>query len=111
MYTASATAQTTAITPWSMLGGRGGCTAAIVVEEEAGRAAGRGGPKKVAESVAVSSTAPTDFPLRLLRAAPYGLPVLLRSTPAPCSAQEGMYGLFGHAARGRKTENAAICER
>jgi hypothetical protein len=34
-----------------------------------------------------------------LRAAPYDLPVLLRPTPAPCSAQEGMYGLSGPAAR------------
>src|SRR4051812_2791588 len=105
------TAQITAITPWSMLGGRGGCIAAILDEPEAAAPQHGGGPKKVAESVAVSSTAPTDFPLRLLRAAPYGLPVLLRPTPAPCSAQEGMYGLSRHAARGPKTENAAICER
>jgi hypothetical protein len=37
--------------------------------------------------------------------------VLLRPTPAPRSAQEGMYGLSGHGARVSKTENAAICER
>src|SRR6058998_2316742 len=104
-------AQIRAITPWSMLGGRGRCIAAILVEPELRRRRERGGPKKVAESVAVSSTAPTDFPLRLLRAAPYGLPVLLRPTPAPCSAQEGMYGLSGQGARGLKAENAAICER
>src|SRR3954451_2414329 len=104
-------AQIRAITPWSMLGGRGGGIAAILVQPELRRRRERGGPKKVAESVAVSSTAPTDFPLRLLRTAPYGLPVLLRPTPAPCSAQEGMYGLFGHAARGPNTENTAICER
>ena len=55
--------------------------------------------KKFAEPVAVSSTTPTDFPLRPLRAASYSLPVLLRPTPAPCSAQEGMYGLSGHVAR------------
>src|SRR3954447_25268713 len=106
-------AQIVAITPWSMLGGRGGCgsaIAAIVVELGSARSS-RGGPKKVAESVAVSSTAPTDFPLRLLRAAPYSLPVLLRPTPAPCSAQEGMYGLSGQGARAPKPENAAICER
>src|SRR5690348_9430643 len=102
-----------AITPWSMLGGRGGCgsaIAAIVVEPESARRIW-GGPKKVAESVAVSSTTPTDFPLRPLRAAPYSLPVLLRPTPAPCSAQEGMYGLSGHAARVPRDEIAAICER
>src|SRR6185437_15587856 len=75
------------------------------------RAAGWEGPKKFAEPVAVSSTAPVDFPFRPLRAAPYDLPVLLRPTPAPCSAQEGMYGLSGHAARVRGYENAAICER
>src|SRR4029079_12624270 len=105
------TAQIRAITPWSMLGGRGGCITAILVGRKSAAPQERGGPKKVAESVAVSSTAPTDFPLRLLRAAPYSLPVLLRPTPAPCSAQEGMYGLSGHAARGRRTKNAAICER
>jgi hypothetical protein len=106
------TAQSAAITPWSMLGGRGGRggngIAAIVVEA---RGREREGPKKFAEPVAVSSTAPVDFPLRPLRAASYGLSVLLRPTPAPCSAQEGMYGLQGHAARGRRDENAAICER
>src|ERR671921_1469 len=104
-----------AITPWSMLGGRGGrggnCIQAILVGRKSAAPQEPGGPKKVAESVAVSSTAPTDFPLRLLRAAPYSLPVLLRPTPAPCSAQGGMYGLSGHAARGRKPENPAICER
>jgi hypothetical protein len=46
-----------------------------------------------------------------LRAAPYDLPVLLRPTPAPCSAQEGMYGLSGDAARVLEDENPAICER
>src|SRR5947208_15329475 len=94
------TAQITAITPWSMLGGRGGCgsgIAAIVVEPSARRGMGR--TKKFAEPVAVSSTTPTDFPLRPLRAASYSLPLLLRPTPAPCSAQGGMYGLLGHAAR------------
>src|SRR3954447_15053987 len=105
------TAQITAITPWSMLGGRGGCIAAILNEPEATAPQPGADQKKVAESVAVSSTAPTDFPLRLLRAAPYSLPVLLRPTPAPCSAQEGMYGLSGHAARVSREENAAICER
>ena len=47
MYVPSATAQTRAITPWSMLGGRGGiCIAAIVVETETAR--GRvGGTKKI----------------------------------------------------------------
>src|SRR3954471_6793819 len=119
----SPTAQIVAITPWSMLGGRGGCgsaIAAIVVEAGSARPTAAfgggitqpwGGRKKVAESVAVSSTTPTDFPLRPLRAAPYSLPVLLRPTPAPCSAQEGMYGLSGHAARVSEVENAAICER
>src|SRR5215471_6093949 len=103
-------AQSTAITPWSMLGGRGGCIAAIVVEESvAPQRVGR--TKKFAEPVAVSSTTPVDFPLRPLRAAPYDLPVLLRPTPAPCSAQEGIYGLSGHAARVPRNENAAICER
>src|SRR5437879_8127140 len=104
------TAQIAAITPWSMLGGRGGCIAAIVVEPRA-RRCGWGGPKKFAEPVAVSSTTPTDFPLRPLRAASYSLPVLLRPTPAPCSAQGGMYGLLGPAARGPEDENTAICER
>jgi len=69
------------------------------------------GPKKFAEPVAVSSTAPVDFPLRPLRAASYDLSVLLRSTPAPCSAHEGMYGLFGHPARVPENEKPAICER
>jgi hypothetical protein len=54
------------------------------------RAAERGGPKKFAEPVAVSSTTPVDFPLRPLRAATYDLPVLLRPTPAPRSAHEGI---------------------
>jgi hypothetical protein len=47
MYAPSATAQMRAITPWSMLGGRGGiCIAAIVVEAQAAR--GRvGGTKKI----------------------------------------------------------------
>jgi len=71
----------------------------------------RGGSKKFAEPVAVSSTAPVDFPLRPLRAASYDLSVLLRPTPAPCSAHEGIYGLFGHAARVRENEKTAICER
>jgi hypothetical protein len=76
-----------------------------------GRARQGGRTKKFAEPVAVSSTAPVDFPFRPLRAAPYDLSVLLRPTPAPCSAQEGMYGLSGHAARVCCNENAAICER
>src|SRR2546421_12947859 len=47
MYVPSRTAQTRAMTPWSMLGGRGGiCIAAIVVEADAAR--GRvGGTKKI----------------------------------------------------------------
>src|ERR1700761_5777359 len=105
------TAQMSAITPWSMLGGRGGCIAAILDEAEGPAPQGRFGPKKFAEPVAVSSTTPVDFPFRPLRAAPYDLPVLLRPTPAPRSAQEGMYDLSRHCARGRETENAAICER
>ena len=104
-----------AITPWSMLGGRGGCIDAIVVEARSGGGSewGRGesGPKKFAELAAVSSTTPVDFPIRPLRAAPYDLPVLLRPTPAPRSAHEGIYGLFRHVARGSENENAAICER
>jgi hypothetical protein len=105
----------TAITPWSMLGGRGGrggnCIAAIVVEAEAARGRVGGTKKKFAEPVAVSSTAPVDFPLRPLRAASYDLSVLLRPTPAPCSAQEGMYDLSRRGARGPEDENPAICER
>src|SRR5215471_364295 len=108
MKTASPIAQRRAITPWSMLGGRK-CIAAIVVESDRGRA--RGGPKKFAEPVAVSSTTPVDFPLRPLRAAPYDLPVLLRPTPAPRSAHEGIYVLSGHLARGSQHEKPAICER
>jgi hypothetical protein len=91
MYVARTTAQMTAMTPWSMLGGRGGCIAAILDEEKAvapESGADGMGPKKVAEPVAVSSTAPTGFPLRLLRAASYNCPVLLRPTPAPRSAHE-----------------------
>jgi hypothetical protein len=53
------------------------------------RGAGRTN-EKFAEPVAVSSTAPVDFPLRPLRAASYDLSVLLRPTPAPCSAHEGI---------------------
>jgi hypothetical protein len=108
----SATAQIRAITPWSMLGGRGGRggngIAAIVVERT--RPSGED-QKKFAEPVAVSSTTPVDFPFRPLRAAPYDLPVLLRPTPAPRSAHEGIYGLSGHGARVPKHEKAAICER
>src|SRR5947208_6138055 len=105
-----------AITPWSMLGARGGnCIAGDRSRADRDGAAGAGrsriGPKKFAEPVAVSSTAPVDFPLRPLRAASYDLPVLLRPTPAPCSAQEGMYGLSGPGARGGKAKKAAICER
>ena len=101
------------MTPWSMLGGRGGCIAAILDEPDAvaPQATVTNREKKFAEPVAVSSTTPVDFPFRPLRAAPYDLPVLLRPTPAPRSAQEGMYGLSRHGARGRKSENAAICER
>src|SRR5579862_9150264 len=99
-----------AMTPWSMLGGRGGCIAAILDEPEVVAPQGAFWTKKIAESVAVSSTAPTDFPLRLLRAAPYGLPVLLRPTPAPCSAQEEMYGLFGHGARGLETKSSQFAD-
>src|SRR5690349_10000698 len=104
-------AHSRAITPWSMLGGRGGCITAIVVEAWSTRRRKRGGPKKFAEPVAVSSTTPVDFPFRLLRAAPYDLPVLLRPTPAPRSAHEGMYGLCGHPARVAKQKKLAICER
>ena len=108
----SPTAQMVAMTPWSMLGGRGGkCIAAILDEAEAPAPQGRGGPKKFAEPVAVSSTTPVDFPFRLLRAASYDLPVLLRPTPAPRSAHEGMYGFFGHLARVAKQEKLAICEQ
>src|SRR5215468_2634042 len=108
------TAHRSAITPWSLLGGRGGCISAIVDEPAVAALQDRrgwAGPKKFAEPVAVSSTTPVDFPLRPLRAVSYDLPVLLRPTPAPCSAQEGMYGLSRHGARGPETENAAICER
>src|SRR5215470_17708835 len=97
-----------------MLGGRGSSIAAIVDESAPRRRIDRrglGGPKKFAEPVAVSSTTPVDFPLRPLRAASYDLPVLLRPTPAPCSAQEGMYGLSGHVARVPRAEKTAICER
>src|SRR5262245_60174344 len=111
MNTARPAAHRTAMTPGSMLGGRGGCIAAIVVEARSATRQSGIGPKKFAEPVAVSSTTPVDFPLRPLRAVSYDLPVLLRPTPAPCSAQEGMYGLWGHLARGQKQENAAICER
>src|SRR3954452_24880652 len=110
MNTASPTAQMTAMTPWSMLGGRGVCIAAIVVEARSAAQQSGGDQKKFAEPVAVSSTAPVDFPLRPLRAVSYDLPVLLRPTPAPCSAQEGMYGLWGHPARPSRQENLAICE-
>lgn len=95
-----------------MLGGRGGRggngITAIVVEQA--RRSGRD-QKKFAEPVAVSSTAPVDFPLRLLRAASYDLPVLLRPTPAPRSAHEGIYGLYRQRARVPEDENPAICER
>src|SRR3974390_1700385 len=106
MQIAKTTAHTIAITPWSMLGGRR-CIRRSYWRVSACEWTGTG-PKKVAESVAVSSTAPVDFPLRPLRAAPYDLPVLLRPTPAPRSAHEGTYGLHGQGARGRETENAAI---
>jgi hypothetical protein len=50
MYAARKMAQMRAITPWSMLGGRGGrggnCIAAIVVEEAVARACRVGGTKK-----------------------------------------------------------------
>src|SRR5947209_6547233 len=71
----------------------------------------RRGQKKFAELVAVSSTTPVDFPLRPLRAVSYDLPVLLRPTPAPRSAQEGMYGVRRTPARASRHENLAICER
>ena len=101
-----------AATPWSMLGGRGGwIIAAIVVEREEVAPQGRLGPKKVTEPVAISSTAPADFPLRLLRTATYNHPVLLRPTLAPCSVQEETYGLSRHGARGLLRENVAICGR
>src|SRR5213080_4099858 len=111
MNTASPTAQRRAMTPWSMLGGRGGCIEAIVVEARSAARQSGVDQKKFAEPVAVSSTAPVDFPLRPLRAVSYDLPVLLRPTPAPCSAQEGMYGLSRQGARVPRDENAAICER
>src|SRR5438132_14164012 len=112
MYVPRATAQTRAMTPWSMLGGRGGiCIRADRSRGPAPHAAERDGPKKFAEPVAVSSTAPVDFPIRPLRAAPYNLSVLLRPTPAPCSAQEGMYGLSRPGARVPKHEKHEICER
>ena len=40
------TAQITAITPWSMLGGRGGCIAAILDEPEAAAPQGANWTKK-----------------------------------------------------------------
>jgi hypothetical protein len=47
MYVPRRTAQTRAITPWSMLGGRGGiCTAAIVIERKVARGS-VGGTKKI----------------------------------------------------------------
>src|SRR5690242_16709366 len=113
MYVPRATAQTRAMTPCSMLGGRGG----ICIRADRSRGpphtpqSGADRTKKFAEPVAVSSTAPLDFPIRPLRAAPYYLSVLLRPTPAPCSAQEGMYGLSGPGARVPKHEKRAICER
>lgn len=110
MYVPRPTAHTSAMTPWSMLGGRGGCIATIVVEAVDPARDRREDQKKFAEPVAVSSTTPVDFPLRPLRAASYDLPVLLRPTPAPRSAQEGMYGLLGHPARVPQNEIAAICE-
>src|SRR5437660_12660704 len=105
-----------AITPWSMLGARGGnCIAGDRSRADRDGAAGAGrsriGPKKFAEPVAGSSTAPVDFPLRPLRAASYDLSVLLRPTPAPCSPQEGRYGPFGPAARVGREEKPAICDR
>src|SRR5213080_3866398 len=111
MYVPRATAQTRAMTPWSMLGGRGGIC--IRADRSRGRrhTPQSGADQKFAEPVAVSSTAPVDFPIRPLRAAPYNLSVLLRPTPAPCSAQEGMYGLSGPGARVPKHEKRAICER
>src|SRR4051812_19333178 len=44
------TAQITAITPWSMLGGRGGCIAAILDEAEVRGAAGSGADQKKSPS-------------------------------------------------------------
>src|SRR5262249_23654329 len=62
MYTPRPRPQRTAMTPWSMLGARK-CTARSY---KAGKRTGapRGaGPKRYAESVAVSSTTPVDFPI------------------------------------------------
>src|SRR5690349_24804885 len=47
MNTASPAAQRTAMTPWSMLGGRGGCIAAIVVEGEVRVPQGGADQKKI----------------------------------------------------------------
>src|SRR5579875_3736275 len=88
-----------------MLGGRKPI-AAIVLQAppSAGLEASRAGP------VAVSSTTPVDFPPRLLRAASYNRPVLLRPTPAPCSSQEGIYGLRRWHARAAAAEKFANCD-
>src|SRR5579871_635646 len=115
MNTPRTTAQMKATTPWSMLGGRGGWIIAAILVEKGEVAAHvallQRWTKKVTEPVAISSTAPADFPLRLLRGATYNHPVLLRPTLAPCSVQEETYGLSGPVARGPKRENLAICGR